>query len=385
MRFAPAMGITRIANITGLDVINIPVYVAHRPNARSISVAQGKGRTHAAAKASALMEAVETWHAETIDLPLRLNSHQELEYKNDIIDVARLPRFKDHAFSPQARILWIEGDDLLSGKKKLVPYEMVHLDYRLPFPSGHGCFMPSSSGLASGNHILEAIIHGMCELIERDALTLWYLKSPSLQERDKVDPHTVTDRRCADVMKLFHQADIHVGIWDMTSDTGIPAFLCRLLPGTTSDISNIRPASGMGCHLSRDIALLRALTEAAQSRLGFISGARDDLDRAGYKKFLTAAEYAKWHESILGQRENLKDFHSITSLETDSLEKDRDLVLEKLYKTGIKEIISIDLTKPEFGIPVARMVIPGLEGTLVQTDMLLGQRAGRITGMEKPA
>jgi ribosomal protein S12 methylthiotransferase accessory factor len=378
------MGITRVANITGLDTINIPVYIAHRPNARSISVAQGKGSTHAAAKTSALMEAVETWHAETIELPLRLNSHMELEHKNNIIDVSRLPQFKEHTFSPHARILWIEGDDLLSGKKKLVPYEMVHLDYRLPFPNGHGCFVPSSSGLASGNHILEAVIHGACELIERDALTLWYLKPPSQQKMDKVNPDTVTDRRCADVMKLFHQADIHVGIWDMTSDTGIPAFLCRLLPKTTSDISNIRPASGMGCHLSRDIALLRALTEAAQSRLAFISGARDDLDRAGYKKFLTAIEYAKWHESIIG-RENLKDFHSIASFETDGLEKDKDFVLERLQKTGINEVISIDLTKPEFGIPVARMVIPGLEATLVQADMLLGQRAGRIMGTEKQA
>ena len=63
---APRMGITRFAVLTGLDVLGIPVVAATRPNSRSIAVHQGKGVTLAAAKASAVMEAVETFHAETM-------------------------------------------------------------------------------------------------------------------------------------------------------------------------------------------------------------------------------------------------------------------------------------------------------------------------------
>ena len=67
-------GITRVATITGLDRIGIPVVTACRPNARSISVSQGKGITLAAAKASAVMEAIECFHAENLILPLRFGS-----------------------------------------------------------------------------------------------------------------------------------------------------------------------------------------------------------------------------------------------------------------------------------------------------------------------
>jgi ribosomal protein S12 methylthiotransferase accessory factor len=72
------LGITRIANVTGLDRIGIPVVMVCRPNARSIAVSQGKGLNLDAAKASGLMEAVETYHAEHITLPLLLGSYAEL-------------------------------------------------------------------------------------------------------------------------------------------------------------------------------------------------------------------------------------------------------------------------------------------------------------------
>src|SRR5690242_16782687 len=60
----PRFGITRLADLTGLDCLGIPVAAAHRPAAATLSVAQGKGATLTAAKVSAAMEAIETWHAE---------------------------------------------------------------------------------------------------------------------------------------------------------------------------------------------------------------------------------------------------------------------------------------------------------------------------------
>jgi ribosomal protein S12 methylthiotransferase accessory factor len=61
---APQIGITRLGNVTGLDRIGIPVAVAIRPNSRSVSVSQGKGLGLSQALASALMEAIELFHAE---------------------------------------------------------------------------------------------------------------------------------------------------------------------------------------------------------------------------------------------------------------------------------------------------------------------------------
>ena len=72
------MGITRIANITGLDRLGVPVVMVCRPNSRSIAVSQGKGLDLAAAKASGLMESVETYHAETSPPPSSSAATDEL-------------------------------------------------------------------------------------------------------------------------------------------------------------------------------------------------------------------------------------------------------------------------------------------------------------------
>src|SRR5712692_4390836 len=90
----PVMGITRIANVTGLDCIGIPVVMVCRPNSRSIAVSQGKGTTLVAAKASGVMESIEFYHAERIQQPLMLGSYAELRYAYRLVDVARLPRLR---------------------------------------------------------------------------------------------------------------------------------------------------------------------------------------------------------------------------------------------------------------------------------------------------
>src|ERR1700712_3043758 len=72
-----ALGITRVADVTGLDSIGIPVVMVCRPNARSLSVAQGKGQDLDAARASGLMESIEQWHAEHIVRPMLFASAAE--------------------------------------------------------------------------------------------------------------------------------------------------------------------------------------------------------------------------------------------------------------------------------------------------------------------
>jgi len=113
-----------------------------------VAVSQGKGIDLASARASGLMEAAELYHAETITLPLRLATYEELRYQHNTIEIEELPRGSRSLFHPNLRLLWCEGDDLLSGGSVLVPYEMVHTNYTLPFPDGHGCFPATSNGLA---------------------------------------------------------------------------------------------------------------------------------------------------------------------------------------------------------------------------------------------
>jgi YcaO-like protein with predicted kinase domain len=129
LRLAPIMGITRIANVTGLDNVGVPVVMVCRPNARSLAVSQGKGLDLPAAKASGLMESIEVYHAETITLPLRLGSYEELRYSHRLVDVLELPTISTGTFHPNLRLLWCEGRDLLNDESVFVPYELVHTDY----------------------------------------------------------------------------------------------------------------------------------------------------------------------------------------------------------------------------------------------------------------
>jgi len=374
----PVMGITRIANITGLDTIGIPVYTAHRPNSRSLSVTQGKGCTHDDAKTSALMEAVESYHAENIKLPLYLGDSIELSCRYKLIDAFKLQRFKRSEFTPNTRILWVEGDDLISNEKKLVPYDVVHIDYSTNQTLHSDIFVSSSNGLASGNSMQEANIHAICELIERDSLFLWYLKKTEEKENNRVDLDTIDYSTAVNLIDRFRKSRIHVGVWDITSDIGVPAFLCRLLPEDPSYITGIRPVSGMGCHLSKEVALYRALTEAAQSRLTFISGVRDDLNREDYKKFLSVEEYNKWHKIIVEETAQERDFRDIVSCDTGNTDYNIKALLNNLQKVGIEEVVSVNLTKPEFGISVARVIIPGLEGIVSGSETILGERAKQM-------
>ena len=129
--FARRLGITRLANLTGLDPIGIPVAATYRPNSRSVAVFQGKGTTLAAAKASALMEATEAWHAEHVAKPDIRGRYRELIARGvAAVDPARLPRAADAEIDVlEAEFHWSRGSDLFTGATRWVPLEVVSADY----------------------------------------------------------------------------------------------------------------------------------------------------------------------------------------------------------------------------------------------------------------
>jgi YcaO-like protein with predicted kinase domain len=355
--FFPALGITRVADITGLDELGIPVVAVCRPNSRSVSVAYGKGLDRPAATASGVMESTEAFMAERIDRPLVLGSFSDLRASHALADVESLPRTTDSLYHPELPILWIEGRELFSDTPRWVPYEMVHTAYTLPMPTGTGCFIATSNGLASGNHILEAISHGICEVVERDAITLHDVRPADGTASRRVDPRTVDDAACRDVLGRFDDAGISVGIWDMTTNIGIPAFLCLIARASTWS-----RAEGMGCHPDRAIALLRALTEAAQMRLVNDAASESRPEPPPLAPDLSGAP--------------VRDFTAVPTSGGDSLADDVDWELAMLRSAGIREVIALDLTRAEFQIPVARIIVPGLEGpTRTVPTCRLGPRA----------
>lgn len=371
-RWMPVMGITRLANITGLDRIGIPVVVCCRPNSRSLAVSQGKGLDLASARVSALMESVESYHAEHITHPLKLASFEELRYTHSLVDVEQLPRTSQSRFHPHLPLLWIEGHELLSHTRMWVPYELVHTNYTHPKPSGHGCFIASSNGLASGNHPIEAISHALCEVIERDATALWYLREDPT--RTRVDLDTVDDPGCREVLELYRRAGVAVAVWETTSDLEVPAFLCLITEDEAQADSKLHSAAGMGCHPVRAVAMLRALTEAAQSRLTVIAGSRDDIIRDDYETSRSPYVLRRDRE-VMTRPGPMRAFRDGPDFAAATFNEDLAWLLGRLRARGLEQVLVTDLSRPEFGISVARVVVPGLEGLSSVVGYVPGRRA----------
>jgi ribosomal protein S12 methylthiotransferase accessory factor len=364
------MGITRLANVTGLDILGIPVVMACRPNSRSVAVSQGKGLDLPAAKASAIMEAIEGFHGESVQSPLKLAAFEDLRYTHPIIDVDGLSASTNSRYDSRLPILWIEGSELVTGAPLWLPYEVVHTNYTIPAPTGSGCFVANSNGLASGNHILEAICHGICEVVERDATTLWKLQSDSVRSQAGLDLDTVDDDACRIVIQKFSDAGVDVLVWETTTDVSIASFQCLALGGADSVAD---PEFGAGCHPNPGIALLRALTEAAQARTTYITGARDDIG-AGHYQASARTRRLKDCRALMADHQPIRNFLKIPSWEGESFADDLNEIVRRLQSVGLHQIAVVDLTKPAFGIPVVRVVIPGLEGAMEGPEYVPGAR-----------
>jgi ribosomal protein S12 methylthiotransferase accessory factor len=359
------MGITRLADITGLDRIGLPVFVAVRPNSRSVATSQGKGLSANGARLAALMEAAESWHAERVEAPLRFARADDRPGRRVVVD--GLPLRAGAAFDPARPILWLAGTSLRDGEPVWLPYELVHTDYRLPQPPSAGCFLIGTNGLAAGASRDEALRHAICELIERDALALWAQEG---RRRRPVHPTSVANRDCAGVLDALAAADFAVAMVEITSDLAVPTWLAVI--ADRRDRSG-HVGLGSACHPDRDRALLMALLEAVQVRTSYIAGARDDLDP---EEFTEAGRLGKWRwvEPLLAD-EPCADLPVGPAAGYGDAGKDVELLLERLAARGLGEVVAVDLDQADIGIPVVRVLVPGLEGPCDDPAYTPGPRA----------
>lgn len=367
-------GITRVADVTGMDCVGIPTVMVVRPNSRSVSVSQGKGVNLVTAKVSGIMESVEQFHAEHVLLSLRMANLREISGVGRVVRVDELPTFA-RRFNPADRILWVRGNDLVTNEEVWLPLEAVHLDLRLPLPSGSGYFLSGSNGLASGNHRLEAISHGLCELIERDALSLFLQSDVHYQTARRLDLETVDDPVALELLEKYARAKIDVALWDITSDLGVPCFLCWIVEATDDAFRPVGMAQGAGCHPTRTVALSRALTEAAQSRVTRIVGSRDDLHPSLVEELRSPEAVEIYRAQMARRTGDGRDFRSIASYDFGTFEEDIALLIERATANGVRELVGVNLSSPDYPVHVERVIAPGLEGPAYLPGYRPGARA----------
>ncbi len=377
------VGISRLANITGLDSVGVPTWMAIRPLARSLTVSQGKGVTHTAAKVSAIMEATELFHAEHL-LPLGEEfTIIEAAHSDRFVDISFLPIRPNGDLSRTKSITWIPGKCLVTGNVCWVPRQIMDLNF-VDSCKENELFTSSSNGLASGNTLAEATIHAICEVIERDHSAYFHIKqqfSPDSQN-NRIAPDTIKERTCREVITKVEYAGLNYAVWNITTELGLPCFICVVYDENHNTLYPSR-ATGAGCHPNRHIAFLRAMTEALQTRLTLVAGARDDIYWRNYLKDIPID--ARCNRAWIEERQNeltKVDFEEIANFGsgTNEAQKLIDQILAALESSGFDKVVLTDLTCDQIGVPVVHVLIPGMELYLRSDDYCPGPRMMDLLG-----
>ena len=404
------IGVTRLADITDMDVLRIPNYSAVVPGTEDyIWVYSGKGPTREHAMASALMESIERYSSLPSGGPRKFvrSSYAELSNAHKVLHPDRIVEPTRFEYRDDMPMDWLAAYDIANDEEVMVPASIALFRYTPPSPAVNPFSYFHTNGLASGNVMEEAVCHALCEVIERDAMSLAELRASAIPfhilrtvlhslnsaglkvppipaERFVDDPGVFPDVDISGidfepVSKLadkFERAGISLTVKDITSDTGIPTFNASSVEWVSHDYGYL--AEGHGTHPDARIALLRAITEVSQTRAANIQGARDDLRKIKYGE-QNMDDQRAWQ--FMQSTRKIKFSQVRTFFNADILD-DIKLILSRLKDVGLSQVIIVDLTNQEIGIPVVRAIVPGLE-TFKITKSVMGMRARACFGQWK--
>lgn len=351
-------GITRITEITHLDRVKIPVYSAIRPTAQDggVSIYAGKGLGKTQAKASAMMEGFERYSAEKQEIDLEnsiISTFNDLKDSINPKDLI-LPNETKNLDFDHAEIEWTLTTDIVTEKKYYIPSNAIFHPYTPK--NSVPLFKGNTNGLASGNVLEEAVLHGILEVIERDA---WSIFELTKKNKKQIDIKTIKNPLINELLNKFKKEAIDIKLMDLTADVNIPT-----IAATADDTLLKDPALltlGVGTHLNPEIAIIRALTEVAQSRATQIHGAREDTVRADFMRKAGYERMKRINNHYFNEENVQIQIDDIENKATDSLKKDIEIIVSELKKYSLDKILFSDLTREELGINVVRVIIPGTE------------------------
>jgi ribosomal protein S12 methylthiotransferase accessory factor len=358
-------GITRVAAHENLGNVTIPVTVAFRPNGRLLSTSQGKGISRELADISAIMESIEMFHAERLPAAAVTASANELRRAGTLFvdPVALKPLLRPSLYDPDEPIGWMAATRFTDGAQILVPRTFLSLDtseQRTERVSA--AMLISSNGLASGNTLDEALVHGLYEVIERHALHDYrYALSPAEREGRGVDMASAKEvPHLRELLARLEAADINMWARALHGPLGIPAFAA--ICGENSGLRRLsKEFPGFGAHYVPEVALARAITESIQSRITAISGSRDDIYAWHY------ADLNSPHADLVEEARSQVATAHIQLAEIprppsfSSFSEVLTWTLARLQQHGYHDLCYFDHRRPEFGdIPVVTVVAPDM-------------------------
>lgn len=333
----------------------------------------GKGTTDVQAKAGALCEAIERYsgifqgneprraarYAELGDeaihphgcLLFSARQYQERESRNT---QCATYNYVPMPFDPERKIEWTPVWSLTHQAVRYLPAALCYFDY--PSAPGYDFGAGCSNGNAAGNCLEEAILQGLLELVERDSVGLWWYNRAQVPG---LDLDSIDDPYLPRLRSFLQSRHRDLWILDVTSDLQIPAFtaVSRRTAGPCEEIM-----FGFGAHLDPKIALLRAVTELNQMLVPLLEPADDgqfrslgDPETVHWLKTATTAD----HPYLLPRQGPLRRWDSYPKCWTDDLKEDILFCQRRIEALGL-ELLVLDQTRPEIGMPVAKTIVPGL-------------------------
>ncbi|MBQ5482766.1 MAG: YcaO-related McrA-glycine thioamidation protein, partial [Candidatus Methanomethylophilus sp.] len=334
-------------DITDKDNLGIPVFSVDRQETAlgKPKYYNGKGATREQAMASGVMEAIERYSAEQRDTDdVVVGTYEQAKEAMMTVNPADLilplPVLDVY---PVADIAWTRGFEMFRGCHILVPACAVFYPY---FPDGdYPLFKWHTNGIASGNTMEEAILHALFEDIERDAWSIAEYNDRSNADiliRDK-------DSVPAQLIAKFEAQGIKVHLKDLTSDLGIPTIGAAADDTVTKDPELL--TIGVGTHLNPEIAAIRAITEVAQSRTTHKHGMKINAQLQKKSQELGYEKIKAINHMWYGDNEKKIYLEDMPDQSTPYVLDYIEVVLGKLMECGFDQVIAVDLTRPELGVP----------------------------------
>ncbi|MFC9595406.1 YcaO-like family protein [Streptomyces sp. NPDC056944] len=379
-KLAKTIGITRIGMVGELGNIGgVQIAQAARPDGRwSSTYGSGKGLTEDGAYVGSVMEELEKYAQEHWVPPAGSLVHGSYrEVAGDAVDPADLSLPYDSAYTSDLPLDWVRCPDLLTGRTVLVPLDLL----RLERGRNDICFSPrgarkvlATNGLGSGFSREEALLHGLCEYVERHAqrlaeITLVNPGGAGTPPFRFVDPGAAPDG-AREVAQRLRQAGHVVRVLDITSEVRVPTFMATVWRGPDR-------AEGYGTHPDPGTAVEMALLEAAQSIACSVAGGREDLTIKARSLGRHERPRPVAHEDAWFWLDpDIAPAPLPRGLTGDDVLDDLRWTLRRVADAGVAHVPVLDLTHPETApAHVVRVVVPGLESN---NPFATGERA-RLT------
>ncbi|WP_425040988.1 YcaO-like family protein [Primorskyibacter sp. S187A] len=260
-------GITRVADITGLDKLGLPVVQAVRPRARSNAVTQGKARSLPAAAVGAVLECLEMAAGEDLSrLPPAPASNLDL-----------WSAYASGEAWPSQETPFVHARELTVNTWSAVPRDLLSTDFSRGASAERAPILRHSIGLGAGSTLSAALMHGLLECLEADA------RNRAQHSGRRVRLSLASDDPAyGDLLKTIHAQDLRAAVWALPGHAQVPVIEASVMERPGASALPL-PASGFAARFEPGAAVSAALLEALQARLAVISGAREDITQPFYQ------------------------------------------------------------------------------------------------------